>query len=225
MRTWQNANRRDGENWKMSKMTAIIAQPVSERTYEICRLLAHADLADNNCRGESSWTRTGERRWAFQCTTRRTPRVSSSPSCSRRARSTTSRTSLFLRTRSARHAAARTDLRQTTVCTTSSRARQACEGQTARNLEEKRDEITLGGSAVQLGQARRRDAEHASSNPCPSSRQQGVLVWTRGGQKRGVGQFGIAASRSTTRRLTKTSSPSHQKVCALRDSCGSFGGP
>ena len=30
------------------EMTAVLAQPASERTYEVCGLLVHADIADNN---------------------------------------------------------------------------------------------------------------------------------------------------------------------------------
>ena len=31
------------------EMTAVLAQPASEGTYEVCGLLVHADIADNNC--------------------------------------------------------------------------------------------------------------------------------------------------------------------------------
>ena len=39
-------------------MTAVLDQPVSRRTYEICGLRVQADVADNNYAEEGSWTRT-----------------------------------------------------------------------------------------------------------------------------------------------------------------------
>ena len=34
------------------EMTAVLAQPASEGTYEVCGLLVHADIADDNCTEE-----------------------------------------------------------------------------------------------------------------------------------------------------------------------------
>ena len=140
------------------EMTAVLAQPASERTYEVCALLVRTDIADNNYI-EGGLVNENTERWQ--------PRgqLSAQP-CE----------SWLVAARAAqeRHDRVWTQVRSTPSwwpspwgtwlwdwadgrsrnvwhrCTRR-RMRQASEGQVAQWLENERNEISLGRSAVQLG--------------------------------------------------------------------------